>query len=239
MHSVSCQLPRNVRYKQFFLQKKPWICLTQLLSIISLLSIVDWEKRWGTKKTFYFCVMWKLINGNFTQVEARRGRSHAAPLVSYRNICQWQAPREESSTGKASRPVPQRSRSTSTVHPDTSANENQSSSYFSPMDFFENNPSQLPLFFYKKKVPILCFLDLLMAFARVCLSQIAIPLLCLNKPTFTSKITGWFLRWISKRNSGSHFLDWILINFCVTVNEFTKMLFLIQTILRYKNEEPF
>ena len=56
------------------------------------------------------------------------------------------------------------------------------------MDFVQNNHSQLPPFSLHNNVPLLCLLDLPVAFAIPYLSQVAIPLLFLNKPILLVKL---------------------------------------------------
>ena len=79
VHSVSCNLPRNITYLKSLSQKKTWICSKEFLSNISpsltlscsfFWSTVDGEQRQSSKITFCFCVRWKLIKGNFTQMES-------------------------------------------------------------------------------------------------------------------------------------------------------------------------
>ena len=79
VHSVSCNLPRNITYLKSLSQKKTWICSKEFLSNISpsltlscsfFWSTVDGEQRQSSKITFCFCVRWKLIKGNFTRIES-------------------------------------------------------------------------------------------------------------------------------------------------------------------------
>ena len=119
VHSVSCNLPRNITYLKSLSQKKTWICSKEFLSNISpsltlscsfFWSTVDGEQRQSSKITFCFCVRWKLIKGNFTQMESasRKKSSHTVPLeISYENW-QSQTPGKKSSTGDTPVRVPNR-----------------------------------------------------------------------------------------------------------------------------------
>lgn len=80
VHSVSCNLPRNITYLKPLSQEKTWICSKEFLSKISpsltlsysffFFSTVDGDQRQSSKMTFYCCVRWKLIKGIFTQMES-------------------------------------------------------------------------------------------------------------------------------------------------------------------------